>query len=308
MQRTRNFNHFNNNCGLSCSVYQTCYPDSLTDSAKRASSVSSIQTMESDSLHPTEKAATAATNMSRANAAAAAASSGGKPPVTFYIADDHDDELSTPATATGERHHGDHHESDDYGSSIYEEECHFGLQKLLSHNLTEQVSSLFGCNFGSETSVLGLSEVLPSVIDELLHMCEDEPYGVRGANLTLVLERPRPRRRGTTSVSTSSSSASSSRKSSVMSNSSGGSSAGKAAALDTDVNANNQANCPLVLGSIKMCYETVTTFELILTLREGRNLAVSIRNWMANVFRSRQILVIEPNFHLLKRKLYRFRS
>ena len=36
----------------------------------------------------------------------------------------------------------------------------------------------------------------------------------------------------------------------------------------------------------------VTTFELILTLQEGKNLAVSIRNWMANVFKSKQIVVV----------------
>jgi len=278
MQRTRRFN----NCGLSSSVYQTCYSDSLMDNA-RSASVCSIQTMEmsESESHPAEKTTT---NNNRA---------AGKE-VTFYIgsieAADEDVEIED--------------ESEDCGS-CYEEECHFGLQKLLSHSLKEQAMSLFCSHFGVGTSVLGLTEVLPSVITQLLHLSEDEPYGIRGANLTLVLDRP-----------TSSSSRASSRKSSVMSTTSSSSSAGNgngSTASSSSGNGNgfndyqhhNELSESDVLGTMKLCYETVTTFELILTLREGRNLAVSIRNWMANVFRSKQVVVIEPSFTLHKKKLYR---
>jgi len=252
----------------------------------RSASVCSIQTMEmsESESHPAEKTTT---NNNRA---------AGKE-VTFYIgsieAADEDVEIED--------------ESEDCGS-CYEEECHFGLQKLLSHSLKEQAMSLFCSHFGAGTSVLGLTEVLPSVITQLLHLSEDEPYGIRGANLTLVLDRP-----------TSSSSRASSRKSSVMSTTSssssgnstssggGGSGNGSCNAASVGLNGGNRnelAECD-VLGTMKLCYETVTTFELILTLREGRNLAVSIRNWMANVFRSKQVVVIEPSFTLHKKKLYR---
>lgn len=272
MQRTRRFN----NCGLSSSVYQNCYSDSLADNA-RSASVCSIQTME---MSESECQSDSKANYHRSKE------------VTFYIG----------STSGADEDMGHESEEDDCGS-CYEEECHFGLQKLLSHSLKEQAMSLFCSHFGVGTSVLGLTEVLPSVITQLLHLSEDEPYGIRGANLTLVLDRP-----------TSSSSRASSRKSSVMSTTSSRSSAGNGSTASSssgngnsfnDNQHHNELSESNVLGTMKLCYETVTTFELILTLREGRNLAVSIRNWMANVFRSKQVVVIEPSFTLHKKKLYR---
>jgi len=267
MQRTQRFN----NCGLSSSVYQTCYPDSLTNNARRAS-VCSIQTLEP--VEPADNHHHHSEKLGRY---------GESKEVTFYI--------GSSNTAAYEEDDACGQESEDCGSS-YEEECHFGLQKLLSQSLKDNMLALFHSNFGAETSVLGISDILPSVITQLLHLSEDEPYGVRGANVILVLDR------------CTSSSKSSSRKSSVMSTTSSGCSR---SGFHSDAQNHHHAepNESDVLGTIKLSYETVTTFELILTLREGRNLAVSIRNWMANVFRSKQLVMVEPNFTLHKRKLYR---
>lgn len=154
-----------------------------------------------------------------------------------------------------------------------EEECLPGLSRLLKDNLMCQIKYLFGVEVG------GLSKLMPSIVNQILFLAEDEPYGVRGANVVVDLERPFLARKSSTMSTTSSST-------SIVSDGAG----------ESDV---------INLGQVKMCKDTVTTFNLILTFKTERNVGVAIRNWMANLVRSKPVVVIESNFTLRKRRLYR---
>jgi len=170
--------------------------------------------------------------------------------------------------------------------SVFEEECLYGLQKMLTRTLNRQIPALMEST-GSPVSLLGLAEALPAIISDLLHLSEEEPYGVRGANLIVRLDRQPP---------TSWAARNWIRKSSAH-------------ARDSDTRklvSSTHSFDSTSLGTIKICPETLTTFELLLTLREGQSLALLIKNWMsANIFKSKQTLVIKPQFSLVKRKLYR---
>merc|ERR1712029_241652 len=263
-----------NNCGLPSSLYLKCYPESLSENAHRAASNSSM--LDNDVFHHSEYGGEhrgAGRTIQDKNAKTDG--------VKFYIGEDEEvmGDSATPAVRQSD------------SLSLYEEECQYGLQKVLTKSLNYQFLGLFASNFGLSTSVIGLTEVLPPIVNDLLHLSEDEPYGVRGANLIVRMDKSPGA--GRSSV----------RKSSVMS------STASSASVNSGHSDENHSDHPLdtkILGTLKLCMETVTTFELILTLREGKNLAVLIRNWMAaNVFKSKQIVVIEPQFTLRKKKLYR---
>jgi len=271
-----------NNCGLPSSLYLTCYPESLSENAHRAASNSSMAAGSSDNdvFHHSEYGG----HHRRGTAAAPARmavdknANVGDESVKFYIGEDNEDGLMEPS-------HTD-------SLSLYEEECQYGLQKVLTQSLNCQILGLLASNFGLSTSVIGLADVLPAIVNDLLHLAEDEPYGVRGANLIVQLDKSPQRQPASQATG---------RKSSVMSTTSSAS----VNSSDELPHEPHPAETSL-LGTLKLCTETVTTFELILTLREGKNLAVLIRNWMAaNVFKSKQIVVIEPQFTLRKKKLYR---
>jgi len=170
--------------------------------------------------------------------------------------------------------------------SVFEEECLYGLQKMLTRTLNRQIPALMEST-GSPLSLLGLADALPAIISDLLHLSEEEPYGVRGANLIVRLERQ---------PSTSWAARNWIRKSSAQ-------------ARDSDTRklvSSTHSFDSTSLGTIKICPETLTTFELLLTLREEQSFALLIKNWMsANIFKSKQTLVIKPQFSLVKRKLYR---
>jgi len=170
--------------------------------------------------------------------------------------------------------------------SVFEEECLYGLQKMLTRTLNRQIPALMEST-GSPVSLLGLADALPAIISDLLHLSEEEPYGVRGANLIVSLERQPP---------TSWAARNWIRKSSAQTR-------------DSDTRklvSSTHSFDSTSLGTIKICPETLTTFELLLTLREEQSLALFIKNWMsANIFKSKQTLVIKPQFSLVKRKLYR---
>jgi len=259
-----------NDCGLSTSLYSSCYPDSLTENAARAASNASMSGFSD--YHHSEYG-------------------GGVMPsqegVHFYIGEDHDDDqadMGVDAAAALESGSGG---SDTL--SLFEEFEHSQLQRVLVNQVGPEILGLFTANFGTSTSVQGLVELMPSIIEDLLHLSAGEPYGVRGANLIVLLGKPLPR--------------SSVRKSSVMS---ANSSTSVSSGYDEVQATSAAAEVTTVLGTTKLCAETVTTFNLILTMREGRTPLNSIKNWMAaNVFKSKQCVVLEPQFTLRKKMLYR---
>lgn len=264
-------------------MYSTCYPESLTESAQRAASNAS---MRSDA-----SAVFAAHHSEYGGGRMLMHESGSS--VRFYIGEDHEDnmddhhqlDLGIDAAAALESSSSSSSGSDSL--SLYEEECHTGLQRVLIHKVGPEILALFAYHFGTSTVVEGLSEMMPSIIEDLLHLSSGEPYGVKGANLMVVLGKPLPR--------------SSVRKSSVNS-------ANSSASVNSgyDEAQQDSAEVTTVLGATKLCAETVTTFNLILRLREGRSLQNAFKNWMAaNVFKSKQCVVLEPQFTLTKRMLYR---
>jgi len=259
-----------NDCGLSTSLYSSCYPDSLTENAARAASNASMSGFSD--YHHSEYG-------------------GGVMPsqegVRFYIGEDHDDDdqadMGVDAAAALEAGGSD-------TLSLFEEFEHSQLQRVLVNQVGPEILGLFTANFGTSASVQGLVELMPSIIEDLLHLSAGEPYGVRGANLIVLLGKPLPR-------------SSTVRKSSVMS---ANSSASVSSGYDEAQATSAAAEVTTVLGTTKLCAETVTTFNLILTMREGRTPLNSIKNWMAaNVFKSKQCVVLEPQFTLRKKMLYR---
>jgi len=272
-----------NDCGLSTSLYSTCYPESLSENAERRAASNASMRSSLDVVFHSHHSEYGGMGRLMPQDARRSSSSGG---VRFYIGEAADEDLDVAVDAAATLAS----ESSD-SLSLFEEEVHIGLQRVLNHSIKRQIHTLFSANFGMSTSVAGLEEVLPSLIEDLLHLSEVEPYGVKGANLIVLLGKPLPR---------------SGRKSSVNSNNS---SSSVSSGYDDAAGA-HQANDPAeevtVLGSAKLCAETVTTFDLILTLRESKTQFQQFKNWMAaNVFKAKQSIMLDSKFTLRKRMLYR---
>ena len=117
------------------------------------------------------------------------------------------------------------HDNVDGHEWFLEDECLSGLSKLLRKNLMCQINFLFG------NQVVGLAQLMPALVNQILFLAEDEPYGVRGADVIVAIERPLVTKKPSVMSTTSSSS-------SVMSEDHG----------ENDI---------LNIGHIKMCKDTV---------------------------------------------------
>lgn len=159
------------NCGLSSSVYQRCYPVSLT----RKASLCSIGTCDG-SDHPSGYYGGFNNNNNN----------------NLAEDDGHGsqwDDNQTERKAEEDRNVD--YLDDATISCCYEEECGFGLHDLLTEKLEEQITPLLQSVVAASpsTSVVfpGLSSVLSMAINDILRLSEDEPYGIRGATVILKL-------------------------------------------------------------------------------------------------------------------------
>ena len=145
-------------------------------------------------------------------------------------------------------------ESANQEKPCYEEECLLGLQKILTERLFNQLIHLLGnVGFDGPYSIVGLNELINKVVNQVLHFSEDEPYGVRGANMIVMLERPLQTR-------------SFARKSSVLSTTSSTSST-----YDHFSDDSRHETDLETLGHIKMCIKTVSPTLLTTKLYFGSN-------------------------------------
>ncbi len=158
------------------------------------------------------------------------------------------------------------------------------LHDLLAGAMAEQVQRLIRNQLGEccddsnadcdgGVAILGLRRALDPAVHAMLRLAEDEPYGVRGANIFVQL------------------------------------------ASDDDNNDKKKDAPSVNLGSIVVDETTVSTFNLVLRLREVRSLfsVVQLRNWLGRWTRGskwwkvgpHRHVVISPHFQLKKEKLYR---
>jgi len=149
---------------------------------------------------------------------------------------------------------------------------HMELHEMLTDRLYEQVDSLLRCSSyfcqPTEFTQRLLRATLSDAVHQILHLSEEEPYGVRGATIIVAI---------------------------------------KHADNDDGKNGDANGGVHTV-GNIAVDKDTVSTFKLILVLEEQKRLGVSIKNWMQLLTGSRPDHVIGPRFTLRKEKLYRSES
>jgi len=163
--------------------------------------------------------------------------------------------------------------------------------KFLADQLESQVSELFQTTFKESYSIWALRRTMNLVIPELVNLSEDEPYGVKGANIIVKFSKLQDKQNNTKEQDS---------KILKMRRSSN---------LSTCSLSSDQFDAAETLGDFQMCKNTVSTFELILSLKEEkRQLGLLIRNWLSPITGSKKIHVISPEFSLTKRKLYRMTS
>lgn len=138
----------------------------------------------------------------------------------------------------------------------YEDECGPHLRLYLFSTLKKQLQNLAESTLGPKSGCrLVLDEPLPFIVDHILRLSEDEPYGLRGALILVKLEDIR----------------------------------GKVWSM----------------GSFALNMETVTTFRLILNLKEVSKISSSLRNIFSSLTGSKCIRLIGKNFTITKKELYR---
>lgn len=142
-------------CGLSSSVYQRCYPESLA----RKASLCSIQTLDGNSEN---------NPMWRRDSCHQWYPSG-----------------ACQGCSTAECQAWNEPRDHDQVGCCLEEECAYGLIHLLTEKLEKQAQHLFGTLYGRDLKPLGLRNTLEIAAGHILHLSEDEPYGIRGAKLIL---------------------------------------------------------------------------------------------------------------------------
>jgi len=163
--------------------------------------------------------------------------------------------------------------------------------KFLADQLESQVSELFQTAFGETYSLWALRRTLNLAIADLVNLSEEEPYGVKGANIIVKFSKLQDK---PSNGKEQDSKMLKQRRSSSLSTSS----------ISSD-----QFDAAETLGNFQMCKNTVSTFELILSLKEEkRQLGLLIRNWLSPLTGSKKVHVISPEFSLTKRKLYRMTS
>jgi hypothetical protein len=181
-------------------------------------------------------------------------------------------------------------DSDDFGVYSYDtQESLESVKSCLADRLETKILEIIKDTYQEEFSTWALRNTMKFVIPDLIRLSEDEPYGVKGANIILKFSKLQDKHDGHQSPS----------KFSKLRRSSNISSCSTSSEHDGFEGA-------VTIGDFKICNDTVSTFELVLILKEEkRDLGQSIRNWLSHLTGSKKINEVSSEFSLTKRKLYR---
>lgn len=181
-------------------------------------------------------------------------------------------------------------DSDDFGVYSYDtQESLESVKSCLADRLETKILEIIKDTYQEEFSTWALRNTMNFVIPDLIRLSEDEPYGVKGANIILKFSKLQDKHDGHQSPS----------KFSKLRRSSNISSCSTSSEHDGFEGA-------VTIGDFKICNDTVSTFELVLILKEEkRDLGQSIRNWLSHLTGSKKINEVSSEFSLTKRKLYR---
>lgn len=195
---------------------------------------------------------------------------------------------STLGSSHGGHGHGGHHH-----------DFHMELHEFLTDRLEEQVSYLLNLSYRKESAstplstppsgatpiltIVGLHSTLTEAVHDILHLSEEEPYGVRGATIILKM--------ADASVSF------------------GGKFKNPDAAGGAVTPAGATTKEETTLGVIAVDTSTVSTFNLTLVLKEERRWDLSLKNWFKGQFTGgKREQLISSEFTVRKEKLYRNRN